>query len=98
MFLQQLKEMSQKHPGSVQAAQRKCMKNEYILKLLPQGAREPFFGLLQEYISHEVDIYHDADMNLTFVQSGYVYGGFIPELSDYDNDSSTICIDRYSVH
>jgi len=54
-----------------------------IVQLFTGDSLEVFIPLLQDLISDDIAHFHDGDVHLQFVQSGFVLGGFIPTMDNY---------------
>jgi len=65
-----------------------------ILLLFTSDTLQVYGDLLHEYISCDNPNYHEGDIKLEFVQSGFVKGGFIPDLSDYNRAKNYISLDK----
>ena len=72
------------------AIKERCMN---ILPLFPRDSLAVFINLLEDYISTENPQYFEGDVRLEFVQSGFVMGGFVPTMADYNKEGNFISID-----
>jgi len=64
---------------------------EEVLQLFPRDSLEIFIKLLEDFLSVQTSHYHDGAIQLQFVQSGFVMGGFIPTSTDYVRSGNYIC-------
>ena len=67
---------------------------EYFAELFPGDSRNVFLKTLHEKLAVDLETYHDADVHLEFVKSGFVQGGFTPDLTDYVSSGNYIAATR----
>ena len=72
-----------------------------IFSLLGSDSTDTFLRLLDEYVLVHHSTYDSENVSLTFVQSGFVMGGFVPTLDDYCQGTNTISphrLETYGMH